>query len=103
MNALKALVQSSVELGVIVGHDPLARSEVTKRVWNYIKDRNLQDQTNRRMINADQSLRVIFGGRDQVSMFELAALVNKHLTPYTRSANTSANASEKENADVHQT
>jgi chromatin remodeling complex protein RSC6 len=52
---------------------------VTKRVWDYIKSNGLQDQTNKRMINADDKLRVIFGGKSQVSMFEMTALVSKHL------------------------
>ena len=52
---------------------------MTKRVWDYVKSKGLQDQQNKRMINADDKLRVIFGGKDQVSMFEMTALVNKHL------------------------
>lgn len=76
--AFDRLVQPSVELGVIVGNDPLTRAQVTKRVWDYIKARNLQDSLNKRMINADDNLRPIFG-KDQVSMFEMTGLVNKHL------------------------
>ena len=78
-NALQALVTPSPELAAVVGPDPIPRSNVTKRVWDYIKARGLQDQHNKRMINADDNLRVIFGGRGQVSMFEMTALVNKHL------------------------
>jgi upstream activation factor subunit UAF30 len=76
---LSAAVTPSSELAGIVGNEPIPRSEVTKRVWDYIKANGLQDQTNKRMINADDKLRVIFGGKDQVSMFEMTALVNKHL------------------------
>jgi len=76
---LLAPVTPSAELAAIVGKEPIPRSEVTKKVWDYIKANGLQDQTNRRMINADDKLRVIFGGKDQVSMFEMTALVNKHL------------------------
>jgi upstream activation factor subunit UAF30 len=76
---LAAEVTPSADLSAIVGTTPIPRSEVTKRVWDYIKANGLQDQTNKRMINADDKLRVIFGGKDQVSMFEMTALVNKHL------------------------
>jgi upstream activation factor subunit UAF30 len=76
---LSAAVQPSADLSKIVGNEPIPRSEVTKRVWDYVKKNGLQDQTNKRMINADDQLRVIFGGKDQVSMFEMTALVNKHL------------------------
>jgi len=70
----------SPELAAIVGEGPLPRTEVTKRLWVYIKKRGLQDSTNRRMINADEKLTVVFGGKHQVSMFEMTALVAKHLT-----------------------
>lgn len=76
---LAAEVTPSSELSAIIGSTPIPRSEVTKKVWDYIKSNGLQDQTNKRMINADDKLRVIFGGKDQVSMFEMTALVNKHL------------------------
>jgi upstream activation factor subunit UAF30 len=76
---LSAAVTPSAELSKVVGNEPIPRSEVTKRVWDYIKKNGLQDQTNKRMINADDALRVIFGGKNQVSMFEMTALVNKHL------------------------
>jgi upstream activation factor subunit UAF30 len=76
---LSAAVQPSPELSAVIGSEPIPRSEVTKKVWDYIKANGLQDQTNKRMINADDKLRVIFGGKDQVSMFEMTALVNKHL------------------------
>jgi upstream activation factor subunit UAF30 len=76
---LAAEVQPSSDLGAIIGNKPMPRSEVTKKVWDYIKANGLQDQTNKRMINADDKLKVIFGGKKQVSMFEMTALVNKHL------------------------
>ena len=76
---LSAPVQPSADLAPIVGDKPIPRSEVTKKVWDYIKANGLQDQQNKRMINADDKLRVIFGGKSQVSMFEMTALVNKHL------------------------
>jgi upstream activation factor subunit UAF30 len=76
---LSAAVTPSSDLAAIVGAEPLPRSEITKRVWDYIKSNGLQDQQNKRMINADDKLRVIFGGKDQVSMFEMTALVSKHL------------------------
>ena len=76
---LSAAVTPSAELAAVIGSNPMPRSEVTKKVWDYIKANGLQDQTNKRMINADDKLKVIFGGKDQVSMFEMTALVNKHL------------------------
>jgi chromatin remodeling complex protein RSC6 len=76
---LAAEVQPSADLSAIVGSDPIPRSEVTKRVWDYVKKNGLQDQTNKRMINADDKLLKVFGGKKQVSMFEMTALVNKHL------------------------
>ena len=76
---LAALVTPSSDLAKIVGDKPIPRSEVTKKVWDYIKANGLQDQTNKRMINADDKLLKIFGGKKQVSMFEMTALVNKHL------------------------
>jgi chromatin remodeling complex protein RSC6 len=57
----------------------MPRTEVTKKLWGYIKRRGLQDNKNRRMINADENLRPIFGGKSQVSMFEMTRLVSKHL------------------------
>jgi chromatin remodeling complex protein RSC6 len=77
---LAAEVQPSADLAPIVGSKPIPRSEVTKKVWDYIKAHGLQDQTNRRMINADDHLKKIFNGKKQVSMFEMTALVNKHLS-----------------------
>ena len=69
----------SAQLGAVVGTSPMPRTEVTKKLWNYIKRKGLQDSKNRRMINADDNLRPVFGGSKQVSMFEMTRLVNKHL------------------------
>ncbi len=64
----------------IVGSKPLPRTEVTKRLWDYIKKNNLQDPKERRNINADENLKKVFGGKKQVSMFEMTKLVSKHLS-----------------------
>jgi chromatin remodeling complex protein RSC6 len=66
-------------LARIVGAAPLSRSEVTKKLWDYIKGKGLQDPKNKRMINADDALRAVFGGKSQVNMFEMTSLVNKHI------------------------
>ena len=67
-------------LGAVVGNKPLPRTEVVKKLWAYIKRKNLQDSQNKRMINADDKLRQIFDGKKQVSMFEMTKLVSKHLS-----------------------
>jgi upstream activation factor subunit UAF30 len=72
-------MQPSPELSAVVGSAPLPRTEVTKKLWGYIKRKGLQDSKNRRMINADDNLRPVFGGSKQVSMFEMTRLVNKQL------------------------
>ena len=64
----------------VVGSSPLPRTELTKKLWGYIKRKGLQDQKNRRMINADDNLRAVFGGKSQVSMFDMTKLVNKHVS-----------------------
>jgi chromatin remodeling complex protein RSC6 len=69
----------SADLAAVVGEKPLPRTEVTKKLWVYIKKNKLQDQKNRRMINADDALKAVFGGKKQVSMFEMTKLVAKHL------------------------
>jgi upstream activation factor subunit UAF30 len=76
---MKPLMPSAT-LGAVVGDKPAPRTQVTKKLWDYIKKNGLQDATNRRMINADEKLSAIFGGKRQVSMFELTALVSKHLS-----------------------
>jgi chromatin remodeling complex protein RSC6 len=74
---MKPLTPSD-ELAAVIGADAVPRTEVTKKIWEYIKKHNLQDASNRRNINADAKLRPIFG-KDQVTMFELTKLVNAHL------------------------
>jgi upstream activation factor subunit UAF30 len=69
----------STELAAVVGAAPLPRTEVTKKVWDYIKKLDLQDPANRRMINADDKLKAVFGGKAQVSMFEMTKLISDHL------------------------
>jgi chromatin remodeling complex protein RSC6 len=72
-------LQPDEALAAIVGSEPLPRSEVTKRVWDYIKKHNLQDKNDKRQIHADAKLKAVFDGKDQVNMFELTKLVNGHL------------------------
>ena len=72
-------VTPSADLAKIVGNGPMTRAEITKKVWDYIKANRLQDQQNKRQINADDKFRPIFGGKPQVSMFEMTKLVNNHL------------------------
>ena len=78
-SGLSALVTPSSDLAAIVGSNPMPRSEVTKKIWDYIKKNKLQDSINRRLINADDKLRQVFGGKRQVSMFEMTKLVSNHL------------------------
>lgn len=70
----------SAELAAVVGAGPMPRSEVTKKLWAYIKGNNLQDPENKRNINADETLKKVFGGKDTVNMFEMTKLVSKHLS-----------------------
>ena len=70
----------SAALGAVIGSAPAPRTEVTKKIWAYIKKNALQDPANKRMINADDKLKVIFGGKKQVSMFEMTKLVSAHLS-----------------------
>jgi chromatin remodeling complex protein RSC6 len=69
----------SEALGAVVGTKPIPRTEVTKKLWIYIKKNGLQDAVNRRMINADDKLKRVFGGKKKVSMFEMTKLVSKHM------------------------
>ena len=69
----------SAALSAVVGSKPIPRTEVTKKLWAYIKRKGLQDKKNRRMINADAALKPVFGGKASVNMFEMTKLVNKHL------------------------
>ncbi len=73
-------MQISDALANVVGSKPLPRTEVTKKLWMYIKKNKLQDKVNRRNINADANLKAVFGGKKQVSMFEMTKLVSKHLS-----------------------
>jgi len=66
-------------LAAVIGGSPMPRTEVTKKLWAYIKRNGLQDSMNRRNINADDKLRDVFGGKKQVSMFEMTKLVSRHL------------------------
>jgi chromatin remodeling complex protein RSC6 len=75
---MKAMTPSAT-LAAVVGAAPLPRTEVTKKVWDYIKKLDLQDPANRRMINADDKLKAVFGGKAQVSMFEMTKLISDHL------------------------
>jgi chromatin remodeling complex protein RSC6 len=77
--ALAKPVQPDEKLAAIVGPAPLPRTEVTKRLWDYIKEHQLQDAKNKQRINADEKLRPVFDGRDQVSMFEMTKLVAGHV------------------------
>lgn len=76
---MKALTVSPA-LAAVIGDKPVPRTEVVKKLWIYIKKNNLQDAKNRRMINADDKLKVVFGGKGQVSMFDMTKLVSKHLS-----------------------
>ena len=69
----------STTLAAVVGASPLPRTEVTKKVWEYIKKHALQDEANKRMINGDDKLKAVFGGKKQVSMFEMTKLISDHL------------------------
>jgi len=77
--AFMAPLTLSPALSDVVGSKPLPRTEIIKKIWDYIKKNKLQDSKNRRMINADAKLKVVFGGKGQISMFELAKVINKHV------------------------
>ena len=72
-------VTPSAMLAAVVGSTPIPRTEVTSKLWAYIKKNNLQDKVNRRNINADDKLKAVFGGKKTVSMFEMTKLVSAHL------------------------
>ena len=78
--AINKPLQLSPQLEAVVGKGPLPRGEVVKKIWDYIKSRNLQDAKNRRNINADDKLKPLFGGKSQVNMFEMTKLVSQHLS-----------------------
>jgi SWIB-domain-containing proteins implicated in chromatin remodeling len=73
-------VQPDEKLAAVVGSKPLPRSELTKKLWDYIKKNGLQDKKVRTQINADDALRPVFNGKSQVSMFEMTKLVSGHIT-----------------------
>ena len=77
--AFMKAMNPTATLGAVIGSNAMPRTEVTKKIWAYIKRHGLQDKKNRRMINADDKLKPVFGGKSQVSMFEMTKLVNKHL------------------------
>ncbi|MSR84707.1 MAG: hypothetical protein EXS58_17625, partial [Candidatus Latescibacteria bacterium] len=73
-------LQPSAMLAAIVGGKPLPRTQVIKKLWEYIKKHGLQDSQNKRMVNADDKLKAVFEGKKQVSMFDMTKLVNKHVS-----------------------
>jgi upstream activation factor subunit UAF30 len=75
-----APVTPDATLAAVVGSKPLPRTEMTKKLWAYIKKNGLQDKKNKRMINADDALKAVFGGKSQVSMFDMTKLVSKHVS-----------------------
>jgi len=75
---MKAMTPSA-SLAAVIGEKPMPRTEVTKKIWDYIKKNKLQDSVNKRNINADDKLKAVFNGKKQVSMFEMTKLVNAHL------------------------
>lgn len=77
--AFMAALTPDAALGAVIGSKPLPRTEIIKKIWDYIRSNNLQDQKNKRMINADAKLKVLFGGKGQISMFELAKVVSSHV------------------------
>lgn len=77
--AFMAPLTVSPALAEVVGKKPLPRTEIVKKIWDYIRKNDLQDKENRRMINADEKLKEVFSGKDQISMFELAKVVNNHV------------------------
>jgi upstream activation factor subunit UAF30 len=78
-SAFMAPLTPDAALAAVVGSDPLPRTEVTKKIWDYIREHNLQDPKDKRTILADEKLKAIFDGKDSVTMFELTKLVNAHL------------------------
>ena len=73
-------VTPDAKLAAVVGSTPLPRTEMTKKLWAYIKKNGLQDKKNKRMINADDALKAVFNGKSQVSMFDMTKLVSKHVS-----------------------
>ena len=78
-SAFMAPMTPDAALAAVIGSNPLPRTEVTKKIWDYIRQNNLQDPNDKRTIRADAKLRPVFGGKDSVTMFELTKHVNEHL------------------------
>ncbi|MBX2894225.1 MAG: hypothetical protein KF763_02190 [Cyclobacteriaceae bacterium] len=76
--AFMVALTPNAALGAVIGSKPVPRTEIIKKLWAYIKKNGLQDSKNKRMINADEKLKVVFGGKSQVSMFDLAKLIGKN-------------------------
>ncbi len=77
--AFMAPVKPNAKLALVVGAKPLPRTELTKKLWDYIKKNGLQDKKDKKQINADDALKAVFGGKKQVSMFEMTKLVSQNL------------------------
>jgi len=77
--AFMAPLTPSATLSAVIGAKPLPRTQIIKKIWEYIKKNNLQDKKNKRMINADEKLKAVFAGKTQISMFDLAKIVNKNV------------------------
>ena len=77
--AFMAALTPSASLAAVIGAKAVPRTEIIKKIWDYIKKNGLQDKANRRMINADEKLKVVFAGKTQVSMFDLAKIVSQHV------------------------
>ncbi len=76
---LMAPVTVSQVLAKVIGTEPSSRPQIVKKMWDYIKQNDLQDKNNRRMINADENLKKVFDGKEQISMFELAKVISNHV------------------------
>ncbi|HEX5172354.1 MAG TPA: SWIB/MDM2 domain-containing protein [Cyclobacteriaceae bacterium] len=77
--AFMVALTPSATLAAVIGSKPVPRTEIIKKIWDYIKKNGLQDKANRRMINGDDKLKAVFGGKSQVSMFDLAKIVSQHV------------------------
>ena len=78
--AINKPMNLSPELSAVIGEGPLPRGQVVKKIWEYIKSKNLQEPSNKRVINADDKLKVLFGGKASVNMFEMTKIVSGHLS-----------------------
>jgi upstream activation factor subunit UAF30 len=76
---LKAPMTPSADLAAVIGTEAIPRTEIIKKIWDYIKAHKLQDEKNKKMINADEKLKKVFGGKEQISMFELAKVISNHV------------------------